>query len=257
MRDLNGAADGWARGHLSLRLSKERKERLAAIAAKMAPGTTPAQCVDRAVELALADIAAFNGNPSFAKPLGTSLVDKPDEAPSPGKNEEILALISANFSAPIREISRKVEAVYALISAASELSNPSFEGSSDGGGSVLALEDWLAHEAKSIGGSISKSAIVRATWEAKHRLSETYVSLELDGDLVAIDGKRVDSQLKNGPSPRLLLDLIDAGSSIAGIDRMGAVCLWCEPAGPGAWRAIVHAFTPSGAVGEALGELHA
>jgi hypothetical protein len=256
MRDLNDAGDSWAREHLSLRLSKERKERLAAIAAKMAPGTTPAQCVDRAVELALAEIAAFNGNPSFAKPLATSLADKPEEAPSRGKNDEILALISANISAPIRDISRKVEAVYALISAASELSDPAFEGN-PGGGSVLALGDWLAHEAKSIGGSISKSAIVRATWEAKHRLSEAYVSLKLDGDLIAIDGKRVDSQLKNGASPRLLLDLIDADGPLASIDRLGAICLWCEPAGSDTWRVIVHGFTPSGAVGDALGELRA
>lgn len=257
MHDSNATADGWTRGHLSLRLSKERKERLAAIAAKMAPGTTPAQSVDRAVELALADITAFDGNSSLAKQQDAVRVGQMSDAPSHGKSEEILALISANFSAPIREIARKIEAVYALISAASELSDQSFAGDSVGGSAALPLAGWLAHEVQSLGRQVSRSAIVRATWETKHRVSEAYVSLELDGDLIAIDGNRVDPQLKIGASPKLLLDLIDAGSSLAGIDRMGAVCLWCELVNADAWRVVVHAFTPSGGIGNAIGELRA
>ena len=101
------ASNGWDRSELNIKLSKRRRAWLAVLTKDLAPGSTPTEAIDRALELAA--LAAGDDGSAKEERLGDL-----EDAIERSAMEQRLATASVEES--VRALAKGIEDLRALIS---------------------------------------------------------------------------------------------------------------------------------------------
>jgi len=244
----------WGREQISVWLSARRKAQLRQIAAQLPSGATPADALDRALDLATM--------PIFAPLPGAGDDLNPADEPSHVARLEakLLAAIEMNrekASEVAQRIERRldamgsrVERIDSRMSAALGEDSENHAAFDSSESAVPAIDEWLRQQQKLIGSAVEKSALVRADWRAKTRVVDGILAFDLHCELVAIDSARVLSP----PSPSLArVQILTSDRPLSQLDSVGEILLSCEAWGGGRWKISVYPINPDEKIGASIG----
>ncbi|MFT4434166.1 hypothetical protein ACMX25_12335 [Caballeronia sp. 15715] len=243
----------WNREQVSVWLPGARKARLLAVAAQMAPGAGPKEAIDRAIDLASSpvfiprpdEIEALDNADHFArleaKLVGALALSEHQIAKTVARLEQSLVLVAA-----------RVGKIHAMITAAANesLDASGFDAADE---AAALLPDWLAKEQARLGLRIMQAAVIRASWQAKTRSGDNVSSMIFRCELVAVDGVRVEQELRSASLARL--DSVPDESPFSRLDASWQVCFVCKIGRGHEWIFDAHPVDGAGNVGALLGSL--
>ena len=252
--DATENEERWGREQISVWLSARRKARLREVAAQMPPGATPADALDRALDLATMPIFV-------PRPDVEAEVDPVDDMSAIARleakllaamavNHEKTALISQRIEQRLNAVGLRVQRIDSRMSAAlgSEFDNHATPDFSVSG--VPAIGEWLRGQQQATGATVKKSALVRATWQAKTRVADSILALDFLCKLAAIDGVR----LSQPPAPTLArVQISDSDGDLSKVDSVGEVVFVCDALSGGGWNIVVHPISPNGKTSASIG----
>lgn len=229
---------GWSRDCVNLRLSRERAEKLRALARQLGPGATPTDAVDRALEVASeaeSPATQADGEAAGAEEMLSAL-----ERLSERTRFEAVAsaAAAADIARGLRELSELISAVAAASG-----------GSEDGLDQPISLRAWLDSQPRATPG---QAIAASARWQSKARVGDQHVSLELLVRRAACGDPRRE---QFAASSLVRLDRVQAASPFARTDLISAFLLSCQRAGDGSWRVAGHQMKPDGQAGPLLGTI--
>ncbi|WP_250463233.1 hypothetical protein [Caballeronia sp. GAFFF2] len=243
----------WDRAQISVWLAGVRKARLRQVAAQMAPGAGPKEAIDKAIELA--------SSPLFVPRIG--------EFATSDAGQELVRLeekLVGSLKLTESEIARRVERLdgsLALIAAQVGKMRAVIEAAVDAGDDEAALDtvgeltlpitEWLAQEAARLNISISRAAIVRATWKAKSRASDGLVSMVFSCELTAVDNVKIDRRHRLESAARF--DSVPDSNPFSRLDAEKTLGFVCKSAQSSSWIVDAHPIDDAGNVGAVLGSM--
>lgn len=204
--------EGWSKAGVNLRLTKERRAGLRAIAGDD-PRCAPTEAVDRAIDLALATRRAQ----SHAGPDIGDLADAGERHSRQAREDAGKSL------AAILDVGRSVDELRELISAVAGLPR---DGDGNGFSDAQTMREWLDQEAKSLA---QGALLAQARWQSTTRTDDRRVALELLVKRVASAGQ--SRAPTHGHSALVRLEGIDASSALASGNLMKPFYLVCGKRG--------------------------
>ncbi|KND59866.1 hypothetical protein BVER_04547 [Candidatus Burkholderia verschuerenii] len=246
----------WGREQISVWLSARRKAQLREVAAQLPSGATPADALDRALDLATMPILA--PRPDAGEDFN-SFEETSDIARLEAKllaaielNHEKTALISQRMEQRLDAVSLRVQRIDSRMSAAldSEFDGHATPDFSVSG--VQAIGEWLRGQQQATGVAVKKSALVRASWRAKTRVVDGILALDFHCKLAAIDGVRLSQPI----APTLArVQISDSDGPLSQVDSIGDVVFVCEALGGCGWKITFHPIGSDGKAARSIGSI--
>ncbi|MDP9154665.1 MAG: hypothetical protein M3O74_10485 [Pseudomonadota bacterium] len=224
------------------------------VAAQMSPGATPADALDRALDLATMPIFA-------PRPDAGEDVEPVDDVSAIARleakllaavalSQEKTALISERMEQRLDAVGLRVKRIDSRMSAAlgsdfDDRATPDFYISG-----VPAIGEWLRGQQHATGVTVKESALVRATWQAKTRVADGILALDFHCQLVAIEGVR----LSQPTAPTLArVQISDSHSDLSKVDSVGEIVFVCDALSGGGWNIVVYPISPNGKTSASIG----